>query len=1049
MTRNLQQEIRNCLLVISNPNSNQDLKRASQEFLQLVKQSESILSLLNILKTDADISIRHSSAIQLRKLVEKHDGLQWNSLGNEDREAWKKELLVLASNEPQKLLRNAICHVVGAIARIEIMNGRWGDLVGVLYNSCTSTVEIQREMGITVLLTLFTVLSDTMTGYYQQLFQLFSITINDSNLLVQVTTVQGLGKIADFIETDDQQNIANFQQLIPSIVQVLMKALQLNDEDSCAKIFEVFDELLILEVPLLRKHFVDLLQLFLKISNTSDYSDEIRVQSLSFLIWCIMSAKSKIVKSKLVPTIIDSMIVIASENVDLDDDQDTPASLAINVINTMSTTMAPNQIIPALWDRVQLAMNTGKSGEKKAALLAVGGVIEGCADFLRPQISQIAGLILQNIRDPDTGVRRASCVALAQLLEDFETEICEMHQQILPVLYELISDDESVSPVALNALDSMLESMGDEIAPYVDGLMQKLLSVWGTGTITVRITTTNCIGSVAHSSGELFQPYFLECVKRLSELMVATDAEFLPLRSVATDCFGAAATAVGKETFRPYMYSVMEHVVAGLQLDHSGLKQCSYVLFGVLAKLYGSEFSVYLPTIVPPLLQACDQEESTDWLNDDDEGDFLDQEEPEGIKFASGIAQEKEFSLDTLGELFEATKSDFMPYLANSINISMSMLDHYNEGVRTTACETMFQFFAVSYEMSNPNDWTPGLPLKEPLHENVANIGKIAIEGAIVMLEDEDDRYQNLMRNTVTRTLHGLSDLLKKVGPAGVVQSFTGEQSNKGAHVDAIANLLVKILKREHPCQADDLSFGDESEESEEFAELDGLVIAAAADVVAGLSLVLGQQFESYFETFFPLLHGFCRNNSSSDRSMAIGVLAECCDGLEAGTTKFTEELLNLFTQALNDEDFEVKSNAAFGIGVLVANSERDTRPYFPTILSSLSPLFMSATKTNLIDNLCGCISRMILKAPDAIPLGEVLPAVLKALPLKNDFAENRPVFKMIIILLAQNNSVVFFIYKLIDALPHVIQLFSFVGSDTKMLDDATKTMIRNVCSIN
>ena len=739
MTLNLLQEIRHYLEIISNPPSNDSLKLASKEIVTCFKQPFAIPCLLELVTKEQNAGIRQLAAIEVRKLVSKDDGIMWEQLPLSDRESLKNQLLETTGSEQGKALRNSLCHAVSAIARIEIMNGRWGELVELLYNACTNENSIHREMGIVILFNLFEVISDRMESYHAQLFQLFGITIADSNLTVAVTTVQALGKIAEFIEEDDSQGITNFQSTIPSIVQVLQRSLDAEDEDSCARIFEVFDELLILETPLLRKHFVDLLQLFLGIAKNTEHSDEIRVQSLSFLIWCIMSAKSKIVKAKLIPLIVDSMVTIAREDIDAEQDEDTPPSLAIQVINTLSTSMAPNQVIPILWERVQQAMQSGQASEKKAALLAVGSVIEGCADYLRPKVTEITNLVLLNMRDGDVSVRRASCIALAALLEDFETEIIEMHQSIVPVLYEMISDEEAVAPVALNALDTLLESMGDEIAPYVDGLMVKLLSVWGSGPINVRVTTTNCIGSVAHSSGSRFHPYFSECIKRLSELIFLTEPEYLPLRSVVTDCFGAVATAVGKDEFRPYLNSVMEATVAGLQLDHTGVKQCSYVLFGVLAKLYESEFSIYLPVIVPPLLQACDQEESTDWLADEDD-DLIGQEEPEGIKFASGIAQEKEFSLDTLGELFGATKADFMPYLAESINIAMSLFDHYNEGVRTTACETMFHFFAVSYEMSNPKDWNPGLPLAEPVHENVANIGKIAIEGAITMLVDEDDR---------------------------------------------------------------------------------------------------------------------------------------------------------------------------------------------------------------------------------------------------------------------------------------------------------------------
>ena len=736
MTLTLTQEIQQKLTEISNPQNNLNLKQATKEFQELLKNQQAIGCLFEIIHGG---NHKQLAAIELRKLVTRNDSRQWEQLSVNDREILKQRLLENCGNEPQKNIRNTLCHCLSAIARIELANNRWPNLVEILYNACNSDNNIHKEMGITILYNLFELIADRMETFHSQLFELFTKTIMDSNLTVAVITVQCLGKIADFIDEQDMERIIEFQNMIPGIVQVLQRALQEGDEDYCSKIFEVFDELLILEVPVLKKHFVDLLHLFLGISTNTGNSDEIRVQSLSFLMWCIMSAKSKIVKAKLIPSILDAMIIIGKEDIE-NEDGDSPPGLAIQVINTLSTTLSPNQVIPDLWSRVQKAIESGQSSEKKAAILAVGSVIEGCADYLRPKVEEITNLILTNMRDNDSSVRRASCVALTSMLEEFESELMDMHQQIVPVLYDMITDDENVAPVALNALDTLLENLGPEIEPYVDVLMTKLLSIWGTGPINVRVTTTNCIGSVAHSSGQRFLPYFEECVKRLSEWIYLSEVEYLPLRSVVTDCFGAVATAAGKDLFRPFLNSVMEAAVNGLQLDHTGVKQCSYVLFGVLAKLYEGEFSIYLPIIVPPLLLACEQEESTDWLQEEDDQDSMSGEEPEGIKFASGIAQEKEFSLDTLGELFEATKGDFMPYLAQCINIAMSMFDHYNEGVRTTACLTMFHFFEISYEMSNKNDWNPGLPLSEPLHENVANIGKIAMEGAILMLADEDDR---------------------------------------------------------------------------------------------------------------------------------------------------------------------------------------------------------------------------------------------------------------------------------------------------------------------
>jgi hypothetical protein len=73
-------------------------------------------------------------------------------------------------------------------------------------------------------------------------------------------------------------------------------------------------------------------------------------------------------------------------------------------------------------------------------------------------------------------------------------------------------------------------------------------------------------------------------------------------------------------------------------------------------------------------------------------------------------------------------------------------------------------------------------------------------------------------------------------------------------------------------------------------------------------------------------------------------------------------------------------------------------------LLTVLRPLFLctpeqvaeSAAFGNARDNAAGAVARIILKDCDVVPLDQVLPVLLEALPLKNDFIENRVVFRCI-----------------------------------------------------
>jgi len=106
----------------------------------------------------------------------------------------------------------------------------------------------------------------------------------------------------------------------------------------------------------------------------------------------------------------------------------------------------------------------------------------------------------------------------------------------------------------------------------------------------------------------------------------------------------------------------------------------------------------------------------------------------------SAISEEKETSLDALSQLFSSTRSEFLPYMQDSVNIALELLDHYNENVRKAASACLFSFLQTFYKMSNPISWEPGLPVKIPLHQNVANLSNLVVEGVLKVLEDEDDQ---------------------------------------------------------------------------------------------------------------------------------------------------------------------------------------------------------------------------------------------------------------------------------------------------------------------
>lgn len=151
---------------------------------------------------------------------------------------------------------------------------------------------------------------------------------------------------------------------------------------------------------------------------------------------------------------------------------------------------------------------------------------------------------------------------------------------------------------------------------------------------------------------------------------------------------------------------------------------------------------------------------------------------------------------------------------------------------------------------------------------------------------------------------------------------------------------------------------------------------------------------------------------------------------MKSAITPWTQPLMDLFYRALSDEEPEVQCNAAFASGLLIEHSDIDLSPQYLQILAALRPMFVvqpdaSSARFNARDNAVGAVARMIVKNTAALPLDQVLPVFLEALPLRNDFLENRPVFRAIFHLFNTQPAV---LHPQLDKLLHV---FAFVLDPT------------------
>lgn len=508
------------------------------------------------------------------------------------------------------------------------------------------------------------------------------------------------------------------------------------------------------------------------------------------------------------------------------------------------------------------------------------------------------------------------------------------------------------------------------------------------------------------------------------------------------DAMTGISESVGREAFTPFVTNLMDAAYEALNLGHPRLKETSFMFFSAMARVYEEDFGPFMEKVMASLFESLDQEE-TDMDDDEinealnitsvgapgsskapvegivvdlsgsgDEEDLEDEDVWDELTAVNAVALEKEVAAEVMGEILTNCTTGYLPYLSQTVEVLTQKLQHPYEGVRKAAVSTLWRayatFWTFSEQQGQMQKWVPGLPLVVQPTPDLQKFGALVMTATINLLKDEHDR------STVTDICKNLAETLKLCGPAII---------SAGPVVEEICAQIQIILRKQHTCQLD-LEEEEEQPDLQESAEFDWILIDHAMDLSLGLAAALGPAYREIFTLFEKTILKYTSSSEANERSTAVGVIADSIRYMEGGCTQYTTQLMKVLLHRLSDEDLETKSNAAYAIGLLCLKSEnsQEILKNYNTILHKLEPL-LSIQHHRLLDNACGCLARMIIAHPDAIPIADVLPQLVQQLPLKEDYEENPVIYEMLVHLYRNSNQVVF------NLTPQLAPIFSQVLS--------------------
>lgn len=418
-----------------------------------------------------------------------------------------------------------------------------------------------------------------------QLYQLLGNTIAEqNNLSIRVLSVRVLGKMIDYVETSDSQDVASLQALVPPLVNVCQAALAADEDDAIQKVFDVMDSLSLAEAPILGNHLPDLIQFLLQAGANQEYSAEARMAPLNALLFIAKYKKSKIQALHLAPAILQGLLPIGAQEEPDAADEDAPPRVAFRIIDALANALPPAMVIDPLIQLCQQYASSSEPGLRKSAIMAFGVTFEGCSIYIVPHMPQLWSFVESCLSDSEAIVRKAACITVTFMCDMIGEECAKHHAALLPRLTELVSH-EFTRRNALNALDSLLEVLGKEIIPYLPALMNSLLSLLPQGDFVLKAAVTGAIGSAAHASKADFAPYFQPAMQQLLPFLALTEeGEQMELRGVTQDTVGTLAEAVGKDAFSPYFEQIMHNAFQGCATESASLRECSFIYFAVMSR---------------------------------------------------------------------------------------------------------------------------------------------------------------------------------------------------------------------------------------------------------------------------------------------------------------------------------------------------------------------------------------------------------------------------------------------------------------------------------
>eukprot|EP01105_Mastigella_eilhardi_P026497 TRINITY_DN7714_c0_g1_i1.p1 TRINITY_DN7714_c0_g1~~TRINITY_DN7714_c0_g1_i1.p1 ORF type:complete len:1071 (-),score=317.30 TRINITY_DN7714_c0_g1_i1:72-3230(-) len=656
-----------------------------------------------VLEPSQPIQNRQLAITLLRNMLTVDSESVWARLPADTQIAVKEALIKVLSTEKEPCVLRVVCDTIADLAGAVIPKGEWPALLPFLFQSARSQEPLLRGSALVIFSDLVLLLGPkNFAPYATYVGNILQAGLADSELKVRTSAL--LATSSFFMAMKDTTTGAQFQALLPAMLEAISMALNMKQEIEVRKALNVFIELADAAPSFFKPMLRQVLAAMLAIGAAQGLSDDTKRLAIEVVVSFAEKRRKSFKKQadliqSLIPLMLSWLVDIQDTKEWYDFKEDTSfsnAEIAEHNLNRLAISLGGVSIVPVLFAHIpSLVNNKDDWRQRYAGVLSILICGEGCQLVLQNHIEEILRMILPLISDSHPRVRFVVINCLGQLCVDFGPQFQEtLGKQFLPPVLACCNDScvrvqaqcaSTIKDFCEGAKKETVLSVASDIAEHIRKLLQA-------PNVKVQEYAINALSAFAGVLETDFRPYYEVFVPFLKVVMnQAVSKEYRKLRGLAVECLTVVGSSVGKEIFHKDVLEVMQNIVqTKLDADDPQISHFE-TAFARIAESLKEQFLPYLPVVLPSALERADLPVEATLTNDftPAEGWSLYRVGEGTLSVHTSQIEEKLSAMRLLLVYASQLQEGFLSYVERTTKIMVPCMTFlYNDEVKAEACSS-------------------------------------------------------------------------------------------------------------------------------------------------------------------------------------------------------------------------------------------------------------------------------------------------------------------------------------------------------------------------